>query len=64
MFYLLRRRAICTLGVMCPFFIGILIHNLELYLCIICNCFPHSVHNVFVKCFLEDKYGANQDSQF
>ena len=40
------------------------IHNLELYLFIICNCFPHSVHNVFVKCFQEDKYGANQDIRF
>ena len=38
-------------GVLCPFFIGI--HILELYLFIIYHCFPHGMHNMFVKCFQE-----------
>ena len=35
----LFRGSIMYFGVLCQFFIGI--HILELYLCIICNFFPH-----------------------
>ena len=39
-------------GVLCPnFFIAI--HVLQLYFFIICHCFPHGAHNMFVKCFQE-----------
>ena len=36
-----------------PIYLFIGIHILELYLFLICHCFPYSTHNVYVKCFQE-----------
>ena len=63
-FICLGREQYVLWGLYAHFLLVYCIHNLELYLFIVCNCFPHSAHNVFVKCFQEDKYGANQDNQF